>query len=203
MAKRKINNAAAAALAAKIIAALEPACERIEVAGSLRRGAELVGDIELLAIPKFGMRAGAGLWSEPGNLLEPLLEGLVRDQKLYPVKRGDKAHQYQVMTLRPPVQLDLFMVDAAGWGYQLAIRTGPSDYSRWLVTQRHRGGPLQYGFICRDGHVWRLISGMNDVEGEVRDIDGSPHVLHPTPEETDFFKLIQGGYVPPEKRKAR
>jgi len=201
MAKRKLKHEAAAVLAAKIIAALEPACERIEVAGSLRRGVAVGGDIELLTIPKYGMRPGAGLWSEPGNLLEPLLEGLVRDQKLYPVKRGEKYHQYQVMTITPPVQLDLWMVAPEGWGYQLAIRTGPSDYSRWLVTQRHRGGPLQYGFVCRDGHVWRELSGMNEVEGQIKEIDGHPHILHPVPEEADFFNLIQGGFVPPEKRK--
>ena len=39
-------------IAEKVKAELAPHCERIEIAGSLRRKKEFVGDIEIVAIPK-------------------------------------------------------------------------------------------------------------------------------------------------------
>ena len=42
--------------AAVLVKLLAPACERIEVAGSVRRGRLDVGDIELLAVPSPGQR---------------------------------------------------------------------------------------------------------------------------------------------------
>src|SRR5512145_1569634 len=42
----------ATTLAAKVVAQLAPYCERVEVAGSVRRRKDVVGDIELVAIPK-------------------------------------------------------------------------------------------------------------------------------------------------------
>ncbi len=40
-------------LALKIIAELKPFCERIEIAGSIRRGRSLVNDIDIVALPGF------------------------------------------------------------------------------------------------------------------------------------------------------
>ena len=43
---------AAKEISEKWLGILSPSCERVEVAGSLRRGSETVGDIEFVAIPK-------------------------------------------------------------------------------------------------------------------------------------------------------
>src|SRR5690349_5390941 len=48
--KRPYNQVMTVAL--NLVGALTPACHRIEIAGSLRRKKELVGDIEIVAIPK-------------------------------------------------------------------------------------------------------------------------------------------------------
>src|SRR2546423_2718032 len=53
--------------AAAIMADLAPSCARIQVAGSVRRRKEVVGDIELMAIPRY---APAGLFGDcTANLL--------------------------------------------------------------------------------------------------------------------------------------
>jgi hypothetical protein len=46
-------------IAAAIVADLAPSCARIQVAGSVRRRTEVVGDIEIVAIPRYA----------PANLL--------------------------------------------------------------------------------------------------------------------------------------
>ena len=51
MSKTKRPLADAERIAAAIVADLAPFCARIQVAGSVRRRKEAVGDIELVAIP--------------------------------------------------------------------------------------------------------------------------------------------------------
>ncbi len=43
----------AKAIALRVCERIAPACERVEVAGSIRRGKPQVGDIELVVIPRF------------------------------------------------------------------------------------------------------------------------------------------------------
>lgn len=48
----RIERARALALAREFVEAVKPACERIEIAGSLRRCLPWIGDIEVLAVPR-------------------------------------------------------------------------------------------------------------------------------------------------------
>lgn len=47
-------------LAQQLVVDLEPACERIEVAGSIRRQRSQVKDIELVVIPRWSVRPASG-----------------------------------------------------------------------------------------------------------------------------------------------
>lgn len=198
--------ATAMPLAEKVMDRLRPGCDRIEIAGSLRRGCKLVGDIEFLLIPKIGRRPGAGLFEEEGSLLDPILAGLVTAGKLRTVANGPKAKRFTITTGRRPIQLDIWTATPAGWGFQLAIRTGPADYSRHIVTPRFKGGALANGYKCHDGHVWAELDPVdcldNEHEGMVM-IDDSPYQMHPVPEEPDFFELIAGGWCEPNRRRYR
>ena len=49
-------------LASRLVRELEDSCDRIEIAGSLRRLKPEVHDIELVAVPKFGTVDGGDLW---------------------------------------------------------------------------------------------------------------------------------------------
>jgi len=59
---RRVSLAEAAADAEAFVAAVSPWCERIEVAGSVRRGKRDVGDVEYVVIPKFEEVPGPGLF---------------------------------------------------------------------------------------------------------------------------------------------
>jgi DNA polymerase/3'-5' exonuclease PolX len=70
-AKQKIPLAQARQLAQELATIhLRPACERIEVAGSVRRGKSEVSDVELVAIPRFGEQLN--LFGEPASQVDLL-----------------------------------------------------------------------------------------------------------------------------------
>jgi len=84
-AKPKHPRADALVVAREMCAELRPVTERLIVAGSLRRRKELVGDVEILYVPKFvpgsavvDMFAPA----EPVNAVDATLERLLAEGRL-------------------------------------------------------------------------------------------------------------------------
>lgn len=179
---------AARELAAELVQLLEPACERIAIAGSVRRGCADVGDIELVAIARrratldlFGGAAGDGI-----NVLDErcdeLLSAATFAHRLDRNGRRAYGERYKRLSYRG-VAVDLFATQAATWGLILAIRTGPSAFSHRLVTPRRQGGLLPHQFRVADG---------------LRLIDGDE--LVPTPTEEDVFRLVGLPWIRPEDR---
>lgn len=157
---------------------LSPHCERVEIAGSCRRHKPDVKDIEIVAMPKPGRDIfGAPTPPDSGLITHALSQypGLTR------VKNGDRYKKYE---LAAGISLDLFIVlPPAQWGVIFAIRTGPAEYSRWLVTPRHLGGALPSAYHVRDGVVWQA------------------QIPFSTPEESDFFELLGLPFPDPGERK--
>lgn len=173
--KTKRPYAEALAIADDLLTLLHPACERIAIAGSLRRKRPEVGDLEIVAIPKtepitdlFGTEVGRA------SLVDDVLVNRVF------TKNGEKYKQfaYQDMTV------DLFLATPETWGVIYTIRTGPWEYAKWLVTSRYAGGAMPGTMRCQDGRLWQ--------SGAVLD----------TPEEADVFKALGLEFVPPERRVA-
>lgn len=140
---------------------LAPACERIEIAGGLRRRKPDVHDLELLAIPKIIPVADLFGNDQAGyNPLDDYLADLVELGKLAPGgKNGPRYKQFKVLPSQ--IALDLFIVlPPAQWGVIKAIRTGPAHYSHWLVTRQERGGALPNHLRVKDGALWPLYGGL-------------------------------------------
>ena len=123
---------------------LEPACARIEVAGSIRRGKAWVGDVELVCIPRAGGQLDALLarlereGDEGGRriyrsraFLEERLAGLgLPFVHTTDVRRwGERYKRFYVWASRQYgiVAVDLFVATRENWGAIYAIRTGPGD----------------------------------------------------------------------------
>ena len=141
----------ASELASKIVAALAPGCERIEIAGSVRRCCGICGDIEIVAIPKHARH----LFGEiAGSKLDPILAGLEQQGRLKGIKGGDRYKQYE-FTKTEGVHLDLFLTTTSRWPVIFAIRTGSRDFSRSLATQKEKGGRLPNDCLMDDGYIWR------------------------------------------------
>lgn len=178
MAKTRLPLIEGLTIARRLRALLAPACERVEIAGSLRRCKSEVGDIELVCIP----RRAPNLLGEPGeSILSGLLLALLQDGLLLPAgKNGPKYKQFYWGEL-PALQVDLFITTPEEWGVRFALSTGSAEFNRRLVTTRQQGGLLPSCYEIRDNRVWFR------------------NTVLPTPEEADLFKLI-GGWVSPEER---
>lgn len=192
--------AVARAAAERLRDLLAPACERIEVAGSIRRRRPDVKDIELVAVPILEQVPVGLPWAEPEtvDLLEDRLTALMMDAharrdpdglaiREVEMVRADgsvvRTHRagpaYKALLWRR-IPVDLFVVrQSADWGVQYALRTGPRDWSHRLVAD------CQRWFMRVEGG--RLLR-----HGE--------HV--PCPEEADFFAAIGQGWVHPWERSA-
>ncbi len=164
---------------------LAPACERIVIAGSLRRRKALVSDIELVAEPRY-YDAAEGLFDTVRrSALDAVVATLDRREVRLHRRDGSEEVQtrdgnaYKALAYRG-LPVDLFLVtpeSGADWGVILTIRTGPADFSRELVTRcrawgrRVQGGRLYaYGRYvpCPDEQTFLAELGMPWLEPEER-----------------------------------
>jgi DNA polymerase/3'-5' exonuclease PolX len=173
-------------VAERVIAALRPGCERIEIAGSLRREARDVGDIEIVAQPKTH-KEPSGLFFETDaevSDLDPLVDRLVASGEYERLLGKDRYTKLRHRT--SGLQVDLFTVrPPAQWGVIHTIRTGPATYSQWLVTEARRRG-----FHVREGALHRGGLGCGSAPCEVID----------TPEEHDLFAALGMRWPRPVER---
>jgi DNA polymerase/3'-5' exonuclease PolX len=175
----------ARALAVQVRDELAPFCDRIEIAGSVRRRVSSVKDVELVAVPKLFRN----LFGEPNldaaNELDVHVQQLILAGRLEPrlnsagVQCMGPRHK-RLVAVRSGIPIDLFCVlPPASWGALLAIRTGPAEYSERLVTVCQRRG-----LRCEQGRL---------VDAQGRELA--------TPEEADFIKACGEPYAEPWMRR--
>lgn len=183
----------AADLARKIADDLRPVCERVEVAGSVRRQRETVGDIELVVIPKFSASLLPHVLGQ--NLLDLHLVALMNQGRLMRASSTPiqdltcKAFYIPALARQGHwFKLEINVSTVERWPVELAIKTGSADFSHKLVTYRKDGGFLPGHWRIRDG--WQVYEVGGD-GSEARLIFES---------ERHFIEQICGQWVPPEKR---
>jgi DNA polymerase/3'-5' exonuclease PolX len=188
----------ALAAAEWLVNELRPATSQIAIAGSLRRGKLEVKDIEIVAEPVFDQDLFGG---QGFDRLNEVLLFLSRSHKLYwrgrqgglssvpPDLDGRKYYACAVAQHSSagrealPIPVDLFAVRApAQWGPILAIRTGPAEFSKRLVTTA-----LKRGYKCLDGRL------------EWKNPDGEIVVLQ-TPSEREFIDKCGVRWAEPHER---
>lgn len=173
----------ARAVAAEMVEALRPYCHRVEVAGSIRRGRDWIGDIEIVAIPKSTVRQpDVDIFGEPlgkptvvrdpgfimvvDSLANRIVRGKVSDGRYVQFFTGDG------------VKVDLFMCEPDTWGYIYTIRTGSAEFMRMVAARW-----VQLGYKGVEGQLTRF---------------GKPV---PVPEEADLFALLHMAVPPPHQRE--
>ena len=186
--KQRISLAGAAKVAGKLVAALSPGCERIEIAGSIRRGRPDVGDIELVAIPRIEQIRDGFFDLAALDRLEVMIDALIADSEISPhptdPKRGER--YAKLLHVESGLQLDLFMSSRESYGLILLIRTGPADYSRRFVTDiRPLGWHVAGGSLHRGSETCSPFRTCEPV---------------PTPEEKDVYTAIGHPWVDPRAR---
>jgi len=117
-------------LAAKIVAELFPFCEKLEIAGSLRRERSNVNDIDLVLVPKPGAK-------------EKIVERCSRNMTIIAGRRPDP-NNVTLIHEQAGYQLDLFFAHAeivdlistkpTNWGAVYLCRTGSMQHNIQLCS---------------------------------------------------------------------
>ena len=163
-------------MAQHIAEAIGPFCERLEIAGSLRRGRPMVGDIEIVALPKLTR----DLFDEPLPDAPTPLDAFLAQKGVKLSKNGRRFKQF----VYGGVSVDLWLpASAAHWGTILLIRTGSHDFNSWLMSERQH----KAGVMFSDGRLYDRRTGL----------------LVDAPEEAAVFDLLKMGFVPPADRDDR
>ena len=190
-------------LANTYLECLRPACERIEVVGSVKRADKPdVHDIELLLIPKPGYpRPEFGARAIYKSHLDKTLSHLMDIGSLrQPIKKanGEKYKKFAIVqhSQLNDFCLDLFIVNELTWGLQNVIRTGPRLFSHCFVTNQ--------GMTAFDRETGRSYKGLLPVEysyirGETKIMRGED-VLS-LPEESDAIALLGHGWIESARRR--
>jgi len=152
-------------VAERIVRALAPACERIEIAGSIRRQKSEVGDIEILYIPKM-VSIRSDLFNEDPlqvPAVDAILEKLLLDGSLAKRKtiKGTEnwgpSNKYAV-AVRSGIPVDFFCTDEKCWWNMLVCRTGSAETNQRIAAAAKAQGkqwhPCGPGFSQKfPGHI--------------------------------------------------
>ena len=188
MTETRYEHAYAHAIAEAVVHYLTPACHRIEIAGSIRRGRERVKDIEIVAIPKMEVTA-KDLFGDPLEQHDMIEQAMVRaneteypwlefavDPKTGEVRDGDKYKK--LVDTKTGIAIDLFLVTPpAQWGVIYMIRTGSGDWNKRFIARLD-----DLGLRMREG---RILNAKGVID---------------TPEESDVFKVAKVKWKDPSKR---
>lgn len=162
-------------LADRIVGELAPYCERIEVAGSIRRGLPNVGDIDLVALPLPGMRQ---------SLIDRFL---ANTRKISAGQRNISA------ALANGVEVQLFLAHGEQPGDLFSNPLQPSNWASLLIC---RTGSREHNIklvhaAARKGLRWNPQEGLRTASGNYLD----------TPEEEDFFATLGIDFIAPAHRQ--
>lgn len=160
-------------VAEKVVERLSPHCERIEIAGSIRREKPEVGDVEIVCIPKkFTDLLGQNLGHCP--------EFVAAVTRWEGVKGDPEKGRYtqRILPVRDGVKLDLFMTDVKRWGLTMLIRTGSAEFNQKFLKRLDSAGVKMM-----NGRLWTL---------DLLEL--------PAFEEADVFKAANMKFVEPKAR---
>lgn len=144
-----------------------PFCERIVVAGSLRRMKSEVGDVEILYIPRYEVRSADLFSSAQFNLADEVIERLVSDgilaKRVSAAGRTSWGELNKLAVHSSGVPIDLFRTNETSWWNYLVCRTGPADSNTRIAAAAIRRGfrwhPYGSGFTrIRDGKEFPMTS---------------------------------------------
>jgi DNA polymerase/3'-5' exonuclease PolX len=188
-------------LATRIQDLLAPHCERIEIAGSVRRQRADVKDIEIVAIPKpfetllfqSGIATVVNDWEKVRGDITPearytqrIIRWTVGTDQCFPQLLGlnlamGPATFGQKLSGWNETKLDLFLCTPTNWGLMMVYRTGSKEFNiRWLRQAKKRGYDMTGGQIYAAGRKEPV---------QIR-------------EEQDLFSRIGMPLVPPQQRNS-
>jgi DNA polymerase/3'-5' exonuclease PolX len=175
-------------IAQGLLERLRPYCERIEIAGSIRRQRPQINDIDLVMIPRFTSR-----WSmfAPSKVLDTEFAETLRELVDEKFAWGEKIISGSVgmdgflttgdgALTTGSVQVDCYIATAEAWATSLLIRTGSMQHNIFLCQRAQKLG----GTLHANGEGLVLPAGR----------------IAATSEEA-ILAALGLAYIPPERRE--
>lgn len=208
--KKRYPRAQAEAVALELKAALAESCERIELAGSLRRGRPEVGDIELLCISNKGaylpvLKPAAAQatfdWEVPDSTghdlpgdtrfdpeypsLDVVVQNLINAGRLAkrPNKNGGFSYGIKnklLVHVESGIPVDIFSTPKENWGMAFVVRTGSANFNKRMMAALIEAG--------MEGHAYGGVT----VPGRFGEVA--------CPTEQSVFDLLEWDFIQPEDR---
>ena len=149
-------------IACQLKAAVEPQCDRIEVAGSIRRQKPKVHDIDFVVVAKSDAE-----WQKISDKLKHL--------KAKPNCSGNSVIKAFVPCQNGLFQVDFYRAKPSTFGIHLLVRTGSAEHNMWLAAYAiSKGMRIRYSSegLLKEGSV---IAG--ETEKGVFEALGLPYPL--------------------------
>jgi len=180
--EKRFSRVEATEVADDIIHRLRSSCLRICAAGSLRRGKEGVGDIEILYVPRFEDE------NDPGDMFRKMTVNLadvriecdmagILERRLNSLGREMYGPLNKLMRhVASGIPVDLFSATEDNWFNYLVCRTGPADLNARIAGEAKRIGwrwhPYGSGFTALDNGQESRV----ECERDVFDFVGIPYM---------------------------
>jgi DNA polymerase/3'-5' exonuclease PolX len=142
----------AKSIADELISVMKSFCDKIEIAGSVRRKKENVKDIEISLVSL-----------DKNKLFNKLGLFLLKDNKKFKyIKNGDKYKQFEYKNIK----IDMFIGNENNWGLLFLIRTGSAEFSTKILSRWKRvsnGGYSKDGYLYNGKHEIHFTPEETDV----------------------------------------
>ena len=160
-----------------LVEVLGPGCEKIEIAGSIRRRRPDVGDVELLCISSLGDAVALGTNVYLDAEVEDLILRNVLQKRLNKAGRTNYG-RWNKLLVHVAIPVDIFSTTEANWGMALVVRTGPAEWNIRMMARfrKRRMRGHAYGGVTQGG------------------------IDVPCPTEEEVFRLLDWPYRDPEER---
>jgi DNA polymerase/3'-5' exonuclease PolX len=181
--------------AQQLVGMVLPHCERIEIAGSIRRGKEMVKDIDLVVLPK--MTSKTSLF-EPTKVEETEFHEAL-SATLHVTADGPRIIRGTMplalaSTIAPgrTIAVDIYIATPESWATLLLIRTGSAEHNIWMCSRAKACG----GKLHADGSGLE-VPGQYDA---VQQRTVNSRVIRAKTEE-EIFKAMGIPYAEPGQRE--
>jgi DNA polymerase/3'-5' exonuclease PolX len=193
----KVHLSEAFQIAENIVKLLKPHCEKIDIAGSIRRKKSEVKDIEIVCLPK--LVALKDMFGYNQRIIKTQSFTKIVDNELGKVIKGNSDGKMMVIDLGM-IKLDLFMPDVNDYYRQLAIRTGCAEFSHNVIAK----GWIKIGWCGTDKGLRKIADCIEiktpDGKSKWKCIAENPELPPVWQSEKEFFEWLGIKYVEPEER---
>ncbi len=192
--ERKFELETARRIVGELVDMIRPACDRMEVGGSIRRGRPTVKDAELIAIPLNGRANELWAW------IDGMVEVGEVEKAVYVDKNGKASNKwgpkYRGLFFQE-IKVEIFLANEINWGFQKWLRTGPGDANTYimscLIQQRARLRFIDGDGWYSPGNLWHKPNSAGKWLAEDK-------VQLDIPDEDTLFALLGMPYLPPNER---